>query len=116
MMAKLVDDCLIFPPRVHNGIVGYDRDRARLLQDGWKPVRVEGDGLEVRYEETATEIKEIHFTKPEDYRELRRAAYPELGDVIDALLKAYDGDDAELQIIIAQRKIIKDTIRTPNAD
>lgn len=57
------------------------------------------------------EIKKQEIIQPEpivlSYKEKRRAEYPELGDVIDALLKAERGDSQELDEIIALRNEIK---------
>ena len=57
------------------------------------------------------EIKKQEIIQPEpivlSYKEKRQAEYPELGDVIDALLKAERGDSQELDEIIALRNEIK---------
>ena len=31
--------------------------------------------------------------------------------MIDAFCKAYDGDDTELQVLLARRKVVKDSIK-----
>lgn len=41
------------------------------------------------------------------YKELRKYEYPEIGEVIDALCKANEGDDKELKEIMNKRKEIK---------
>ena len=117
MMYKLEKGKLIEAPAVWKGIVGYNKNLDRLVADGWKPKIVTGEGSVVEYIEHKDHIEEKHSNPPYDYRALRRAAYPELGDVIDALLKAYDGDDEELKIIQTQRQIIKNNIKkTQDAD
>lgn len=52
-----------------------------------------------------------------NYKELRRAEYPQLGDMIDAICKAYDGDPDELLALMACRKAIKEKHKkTKDAD
>ena len=117
MMYKLEKGKLIKAPVVHNGIVGYDKNLERLVADGWKPLIVTGDGPVVEYFERKDHIEEKHSTPPYDYKALRRAAYPDIGDMIDAICKAYDGDSDELLALMAKRKIVKETIKkTPDAD
>lgn len=117
MMYKLENGKLVEAPAVWKGIVGYNKDLDHLVKDGWKPLIVTGKGEIVEYIEHADHIEEHHSVPPYDYRALRAAAYPELGDVIDAICKAYEGDDAELQAILAQRNIVKSTIKkVPDAD
>lgn len=117
MMYKLIAGKLVEAPTVYNGIVGYNKNLERLVADGWKPLIVTGEGSIVKYFERKDHIEEEHSNPPYDYRALRAAAYPELGDVIDAICKAYEGDDAELQAILAQRNIVKSTIKkVPDAD
>ena len=117
MMYKLENGKLVEAPAVWKGIVGYNKDLDRLVADGWKPKVVKGEGEIVEYIEHADHIEERHSVPPYDYRALRRNAYPELGDVIDAICKAYEGDDTELQAILAQRNIVKATIKKePDAD
>ena len=117
MMYKLENGKLITPPTVWKGIVGYNKDLDRLVADGWKPKVIKGEGEIVEYIEHADHIEEHHSVPPYDYRALRRAAYPELGDMIDAFCKAYAGDDTELKTLMAQRDAIKATIKKePDAD
>ena len=111
MMYKLVNGSLITPPVVWNGIIGYDKDTARLIADGWKPLQESGEGSEFRYIEHPKFIEKAYYKPEKDYRARRAAAYPELGDVIDALLKAYQGEPAELEVIIAKRDAVKKSIR-----
>lgn len=111
MMYKLVDGKLVTPPSVWKGIVGYNNNLERLVADGWKPLLVTGNGENVTYVEHADHIEERHSVPPYDYRALRRQAYPEIGDMIDAICKAYDGDSDELLALMAQRKVVKDTIK-----
>jgi hypothetical protein len=110
-MYKLENGKLVEAPVVWKGIVGYNKDLDRLVADGWKPKVVKGEGEIVEYIEHADHIEERHSVPPYDYRALRRNAYPELGDVIDAICKAYEGNDTELQAILAQRNIVKATIK-----
>jgi hypothetical protein len=110
-MYKLENGKLVEAPAVWKGIVGYNKDLDRLVADGWKPKVVKGEGEIVEYIEHADHIEERHSVPPYDYRALRRNAYPELGDVIDAICKAYEGDDTELQAILAQRNVVKATIK-----
>lgn len=117
MMYKLENGKLITPPTVWKGIVGYDRDLQRLTADGWLPLIVSGDGDVVEYIQHADHIEEKHTVPPYDYKELRRQAYPSLGDMIDAICKAYDGEPDELKVLIAQRNAIKATIKKePDVD
>lgn len=116
-MYKLENGKLIEAPVVYKGIVGYNKDLERLVKDGWKPLIVIGEGTVVKYINHKDHIEEQHSEPPYDYRELRREAYPELGDMIDAICKAYDGDPEELKALMAQRNIIKATIKkTQDAD
>ena len=110
-MYKLENGKLVQAPAVWKGIVGYNKDLDRLVADGWKPKVVKGEGEIVEYIEHADHIEERHSVPPYDYRALRRNAYPEIGDVIDAICKAYEGDDTELQAILAQRNVVKATIK-----
>lgn len=111
MMYKLEKGKLIPAPSVLKGIVGYNKDLERLVADGWKPLIVKGEGPIVRYFERNDHIEENHSEPEYDYKALRRAAYPEIGDMIDAFCKAYNGDDEELKALMAQRDIIKSTIK-----
>ena len=111
MMVKLEHGKLIKPQVVWKGIIGYNNDLERLLADGWKPLIVTGEGDEIAYIEHADHIEERHSTPPDDYRQAREAAYPSLGDMIDAICKAYDGDDTELRSLMAQRNIVKSNIK-----
>ena len=117
MMYKLEKGKLVEAPAVWKGIVGYNKDLERLVKDGWQPLIVTGEGSVVEYIEHKDHIEEKHSEPPYDYRALRRAAYPELGDVIDALIKAYQGETEELETIITQRQLIKNNIKkTKDAD
>lgn len=116
-MYKLENGKLVEAPAVWKGIVGYNKDLERLVRDGWKPLIVTGEGEIVKYIEHKDHIEEQHSEPPYDYREERRKLYPELGDMIDAICKAYDGDPEELKALMAQRNVVKSTIRKPeNAD
>ena len=110
-MYKLENGNLIEAPAVWKGIVGYNNDLDRLVADGWMPLIVTGEGEIVKYIQHKDHIEEKHSEPPYDYRALRRAAYPEVGDMIDAFCKAYEGDDEELQALMAQRNIVKQTIK-----
>ena len=117
MMYKLENGKLVEAPVVWKGIVGYNKDLDRLVADGWKPLIVTGEGEIIKYIEHGDHIEEHHSTPPYDYRALRREAYPELGDMIDAICKAYDGDADELLALMAQRNAIKASIKkVPDAD
>jgi len=117
MMYKLEKGNLMEAPAVWKGIAGYNKDLDRLIADGWKPLIVTGEGSVVKYIEHKDHIEEQHSEPPYDYRALRRMAYPDLGDMIDAICKAYDGAPEELQALMAQRNIIKSTIKkTKDAD
>lgn len=117
MMYKLDHGKLIEAPVVYKGVVGYNKNLERLVADGWKPLIKTGNGPVVKLIEHADHIEEQHSEPPYDYRALRRQAYPEIGDMIDAICKAYDGDDTELKTLMAQRDIIKATIKkVPDAD
>lgn len=111
MMYKLEKGKLVEAPAVWKGIVGYNKDLNRLVADGWLPLIVTGEGSVVEYIEHKDHIEERHSEPPYDYRALRRAAYPELGDMIDAICKAYDGEPDELLALMAQRNIVKSTIK-----
>ncbi|MBQ1759351.1 MAG: hypothetical protein IIZ94_06690 [Prevotella sp.] len=117
MMYKLEKGKLVSAPAVWKGIVGYNNDLERLVKDGWKPLIVVGEGSVVEYKECDDHIEERHSEPPYDYKELRRQAYPSLGDMIDAICKAYDGEPDELNALMAQRNIVKATIKkVPDAD
>lgn len=111
MLYKLVNGTLQTPPTVWNGIVGYDKDEARQVKDGWKPMIETGSGPLFKYIEHSNHIEKQWYNTNDDYRAARRKAYPELGDVIDALLKAYQGNNTELDAIIKQRESIKNSIK-----
>ena len=113
MMYKIQDGKLITPPNVWNGIVGYDKDLDRLVADGWKPLIETGEGDLVQYIEHKDHIERKFYNPPYDYRAERAKQYPELGDVIDALIKAYKGDTSELETIITLRDIVKKNIKKP---
>lgn len=110
-MYKLENGQLIEAPAVWNRIIGYNNNLERMVKDGWKPLIVTGKGDIVQYKEHKDHIEEIHSEPPYDYRELRRQAYPELGDMIDAICKAYDGEPEELQVLMAKRNAIKASIK-----
>lgn len=111
MMYKIEHGKLITPPVVWKGVIGYNNDLEKLTADGWKPLIVTGDGDEVEYIEHKDHIEEKHSTPPYDYRAARAAAYPSVGDMIDAICKAYDGDDTELKALMAQRNVVKAQIK-----
>lgn len=111
MMYKIQNGKLIEAPKVWKGIIGYNNDLERLVADGWKPLIVTGDGEEISYIECKDHIEERHTKPVYDYRAARAAAYPSLGDMIDAICKAYDGDADELLELMAQRNVIKSTIK-----
>lgn len=110
-MYKLENGKLVSPPKVWKGIVGYDRDLLRLKNDGYKPLIETGVGELFRYIDKKDCIEKNFYKKPYNYREEREKVFPKIGDVIDALLKAYQGDTAELDIIITQRQIVKNSIK-----
>lgn len=111
MMYKLENGKLIEAPAVWKGIVGYNKDLERLVADGWKPLIVTGEGTIVEYFERKDHIEEAHSEPVYDYKELRRQAYPAVGDMIDAFCKAYEGDEEELRTLMAQRNMVKATIK-----
>lgn len=111
MMYKLIDGKLVEAPVVWKGIVGYNKNLERLVSDGWKPKITTGDGSVVSYIEHADHIEEKHSKPKFDYRQAREAAYPSVGDMIDAFCKAYAGDDTELKALMAKRDIVKTTIK-----
>ena len=110
-MYKIKDGRLITPPRVWKGVIGYDKDLKRLVADGWKPLIEVGTGELVEFTEKKDHIEKKYYNAPYDYKKAREAAYPSIGDVIDALLKAYEGNDIELRTIITQRQIVKKNIK-----
>lgn len=117
MMYKFEKGKLIEAPVVWKGIVGYNNDLERLVKDGWKPLIVTGTGSVIEYIDHNDHIEEKHSEPPYDYRALRRAAYPELGDMIDAICKAYDGEPDELMALMAKRNTVKATIKkVPNVN
>lgn len=111
MMYKIEYGKLITPPVVWKGMIGYNNNLERLLADGWKPKITTGEGDEIEYIEHNDYIEERHSTPEFDYRQAREAAYPKLGDMIDAFCKAYAGDDTELKTLMAQRDVVKATIK-----
>lgn len=113
MMYKLEEGRLVTAPTVWKGIVGYNKDLERLIADGWKPLIETGSGELVEYIEHDDHIEKHSYDKPYDYRAEREKLYPAVGDVIDALIKAYKGDPAELEKIITEREIVKKNIKKP---
>lgn len=111
MMYKLQEGKLITPQKVWKGIVGYDKNLDLLVRDGWKPMIETGEGELVQYIEKEDHIEKHYYNPPYDYRAEREKLYPSLGDMIDAICKAYDGYPDELQTLMAQRQIIKDTVK-----
>lgn len=111
MLYKLQNGKLIEPPVIWQGIVNYNRDLARLEKDGWLPLIETGEGDLFEYIKKADRIEKHFYKKPYDYKALREAAYPKIGDMIDAICKAYDGEPEELQELMAQRAIVKTTIK-----
>lgn len=116
MMYKLVNGQLVTPPAVHKGIIGFNNDLGALVADGWKPLVEEGEGNLFEYKETKDCIVKHWFNPPYDYRAEREKLYPPVGDVIDAILKAYQGDTEELELIISARQLIKNKIKKPEND
>lgn len=110
-MYKLKDGRLITPPKVWKGFIGYDKSLEKLVADGWKPLIEVGKGELFKYIEKKDCIEKSFYNKPFDYREERAKAFPPVGDVVDAICKAFEGDDSELQVIITQRQIIKSNIK-----
>lgn len=111
MMYKIEYGKLITPPVVWKGMIGYNNNLERLLADGWKPKITTGKGDEISYIEHDDYIEERHSEPEYDYRQAREMAYPSVGDMIDAFCKAYAGDDTELKNLMAQRDIVKSTIK-----
>lgn len=111
MMYKIENKKLIEAPVIYKGIIGYNNDLQRLIADGWKPLIITGEGENIEYIEHADHIEEHHTVPPYDYKKAREEAYPSLGDMIDAFCKAYAGDDTELKSLMAQRDVIKATIK-----
>lgn len=114
-MYKLKDGKLISPPKVWKGVIGYDKSLDKLVSDGWKPLIEVGTGGLFKYEEKKDHIEKQYYDAPYDYKKAREEAYNAsgitVGNVIDALCKAYDGDDTELKTLITQRQIIKNNIK-----
>lgn len=113
MMYKLEEGKLVEAPKVWKGIVGYNKDLNRLVADGWKPMIETGFGELVEYVEHKDHIEKHYFDPPYDYRAEREKLYPSVGDMIDAICKAYEGYPDELQALMAQRNIVKNTIKKP---
>jgi len=57
------------------------------------------------------------FTAPVEYvktyDEVRKKAYPKLGDVIDAIFKKEAGDSTEWDVMVTERQAIKDANPKP---
>lgn len=113
---KLVNGHLDEAPVIFRGIIGYNKNIEEMSKDGYKPVIESGEGEEFEYIERKDHIEKHFYTPKFDYRKARREAYPEIGDMIDAICKAYDGDADELMELMAQRNIVKDTIKKPEYD
>lgn len=116
MLYKLVNGELSEAPEIFRGIINYNRDLLEMQKDGWKPLIETGNGESFEYIDHNDHIEKRYYTKPFDYRQARREAYPEIGDMIDAICKAYDGEPDELMELIAKRKLIKQTIKKPEND
>ncbi|MCQ2574555.1 MAG: hypothetical protein MJ156_00420 [Alphaproteobacteria bacterium] len=110
-MYKLINGNLVEAPVFFRGIMGYNVNIEEMSKDGYKPVIEVGEGEAFRYNERKDHIEKIYYTPEFDYREARRKAYPEIGDMIDAICKAYDGEPEELQELMAQRALVKSTIK-----
>ena len=50
-----------------------------------------------------------------NYREMRRATYPSVGDQLDALYKARQGNDAALRMVDEQIQRVKERYSKPEA-
>lgn len=111
MMYKIDHGKLIVPPTVWKGMIGYNNNLEKLVADGWKPKVTTGEGDEVEFIEHNDYIEERHSVPPYDYRAARAKAFPSVGDMIDAICKAYDGDDTELKTLMAQRNVVKAQIK-----
>tara|TARA_Y100000310_G_scaffold341575_2_gene441163 strand:+ start:1271 stop:1450 length:180 start_codon:yes stop_codon:yes gene_type:complete len=44
---------------------------------------------------------------PGNYRDARRIEYPQVGDVVDAIIKHLDGDSTDLDAVKAKRAAVK---------
>lgn len=111
---RLVNGELIEAPTFFRGIMGYNVNLEEMTKDGYKPVIEKGEGEAVKYLEHQDHIEKIYYTPEFDYKEARRKAYPDIGDMIDAICKAYDGEPEELQELMAQRAMVKNTIKKTN--
>jgi hypothetical protein len=112
---KLQNGKLITPPKIWRGVVGYHNNLSLLARDGWKPVIETGKGSLYKFIDKKDYIEKSYYEEVINYKTARENAYNAsgitVGNVIDALLKAYEGDDAELKTIITQRQIIKKNIK-----
>lgn len=113
---KLVNGELSEAPVMYRGIIGYNKNMEEMAKDGYKPVVETGEGSEFQYIDHKDHIEKRFYVPKFDYKKARREAYPEIGDMIDAICKAYDGDPEELQELMAQRALIKQTIKKPEND
>lgn len=67
MYGKLVNGAVIAPPKFHNGIINYNLNTKKLIEDGYKEVIYSEPSQELgeyqehfcTYEETETEINQI---------------------------------------------------------
>lgn len=111
MLYKLENGKLIEPPVLWKGVINYNKNLDLLAKDGWLPLIETGEGDLFEYVQKKDHIEKRFYKTPYDYRALRAAAYPSIGDMIDAICKAYDGEPEELQSLMAQRAMIKNTIK-----
>ena len=51
-------------------------------------------------------IKRV-IDNPTNYRDARRIEYPQVGDVIDAIIKLIDGDSTDLDAVKVKRAAVK---------
>lgn len=113
---KLINGHLNEAPAMFRGIMGYNNNIEEMAKDGYKPVIESGEGSAFEYIDHVDYIEKRFYAPKFDYRKARREAYPEIGDMIDAICKAYDGDADELLALMAQRNIVKNTIKKPEND
>lgn len=107
---------LVEAPCMFRGIVGYNHNMEEMAKDGYKPLIEEGQGSCFEYIERADHIVKRWYEPAYDYRAERAKLYPSVGDMIDAFCKAYNNEPEELQELMAQRDIIKQTIKKPEND
>ncbi|MDD4556509.1 MAG: hypothetical protein PHE89_04185 [Alphaproteobacteria bacterium] len=106
------------PPTNKDNILNYNLDKKALKKDGYLELITQeppNDGKKYRtmYEEKEGKIHQLFIEEIELYNELRAKEYPAIGDIVDAICKALDGDRSEFDELNSLRLSIKQKYSKP---